>query len=392
MQKLPITALVCNTTKDKPELLMPVLTALWFCDQIVFVSDSSTDESKEIAHAFGCEVYEWLGSDNMSERRNYGVAYRGAEPDNMSEWVSHPVMSASAPVIRNEYILQADSDEIYDWDTYRELRATLNTPEDVDEKYDHWAVLLKNVNPERSRLQSTIPLERMFRNGIHWVGASHNNPRVEKLGLAINVILEHYGYDLKNHFRKQWNRIIYNEQKLLEDPDDIQLRAFLINALNVVGGGSPLMFPRILAHVDFSVEDYLKSNKDEAWQITIQKIMRFYWNTCDIMGKYGGFMKMLKLVVEDIKWHPDVSYWMFVANSKLERWNNAISCGEAFVESMRTFQTKPKNVSTEIISNGKESEVIPELVRILGHIRYDTKKDERRRLKRLARWSAEIGV
>ncbi len=387
MNKLPITLMLMNCANDDEDLLIAVLAGAWFCDQKIFVSDGSSERSKEIAREFGCEVYEWLGSDNMSERRNYAVGWPGTD-EAPAEWVGHPVMGASSPDIRNEYILQADSDEIYDWDAYHVFKDFVEA--DDDGKFGCWAVYLKNIDSSTGQLQSIIPLERMFRKSIHWEGEVHNNPMVDGQGLVLPVSMEHYGYELSNHFKKQWKRLPDNEAKLRRDTTDIQHRAFLINGINVAGGGTATMFDRIRAQVDFATQDYLKSPRDGAWQQIIQKVYRFYWITCDAMKNIPLFLEMIQLVLDDITWHPDVSYWMFDSCMSINRPDSAIIWAERFLEKSKEFSTTAPDRSIEVTTRGKEGEVRLKLLNLLEGIRYESKKDEKKRLKRLARWAAEV--
>lgn len=388
MDKLPFTALVCNCPKDDESLLIPVLAGLWFCDQKIFVSDRSTEKSKDIAKRFGFEIWEWLGSDNMSERRNYGVGWDGDE-NHTPEWITHEVMKKHHPVVRNDYIIQADSDEFYDiTDTYGILKVFVKDKE--REKYDNYAVRLTNINPRTNHQQSAIPLERIFKKGVHWENAVHNCPIVKTQGHFWPISLAHYGYSEDDHFKKQWKRIGGIEQKVRENPDDIQQRAYLVNSLHSIGGKSPIMFDRIFAHVDIFCEMYRKAKKDEVWKYMLQKIMRSFWHACGDQMRFGKFIELCSEFYDDIKWHPDVPYFMYIANLQQERLGNAVMYGEEFINTLRDFVSKDIKLPVEVLMLEKEREVTEVIVDILKNIKYQSSKLEKKRLKRLARWTAEL--
>jgi glycosyltransferase involved in cell wall biosynthesis len=106
-KKLPITGF-CSC-KNGEQYLRQALLSVDFCEQKIFLNDNSTDNSVKIAEELGWEVYQWTGPDDMSERRNYGIAWKG--DDEITPWWMEERL---APIkIDHKWMLQVDHDEIF---------------------------------------------------------------------------------------------------------------------------------------------------------------------------------------------------------------------------------------------------------------------------------------
>ena len=303
--------MLCNCGADSPQRLLKALSSVWFCDQIVFLSDNSTQESLDMAEKFGCDIHHWKGRNSMADRRNHMMQF-----------------------MKNEYILVCDSDEVYDWSTYHILKWYISKPH---EEYIH-AVRLINVTSD-GIVQSVTPLERMFKKGVKWdkdiqnqlsaptnIGSMIQNEK----GTLVDMYHDGYG-DVGMHALKQWKRIPINEEMVRSDPEDAHTRMFLLNALVVAGAGQLIPFERILAVAHINIEEFDKSEKNELYCKVLQKTLRFYYIACADLGRWPLLLDELEPRFEHVKYHPDCFYWMFRCNYEMRNAKEAVKWGERFI-------------------------------------------------------------
>jgi len=358
LKKLPISCMLCNCDKDDPKKLNLALSHVWFCRQIIFLADNSTQESLALAEKYGCEIHKWTGENSMSARRNY-------------------VMKQ----MKHEYILQCDSDEIYDWDAYYKIRDFISVPH---EEYI-FAIRLVNITTNGD-VQSVTPLERMFKKEVTWEKEIQNQLKAPtkqaamiagRYGDLVNLYHDGYG-DAREHAYKQWKRIPANERMVRESPDDGHTRMFLINALVVAGAGQPLAMEQIQAHTDIYIEQFKVSQKEKLDCKILQKVLRFYFCATSERGQWGNCLDLLNEYIGYVDFHIDALYWMHTCNYELRNLKDAIVWGEKFVKRLENPEALKNNI--EITTMGLGRDVIERIICCLEHM--DETKWTKKQLKR----------
>lgn len=350
MNTLPISALVHNTSSDNIEYLPMALQSVWFCSQKLFIADKSSQESLALAEKFGFEIHHYEGENSMADRRNFGIS-----------------------LAKNELMLQCDSDEVYEPDAYLKLRNIFFEQTHIPSEC--YAVQLYNIDKERGVLMSTSPLERLYRKGAYFTKSVQNELHYEGIPAGLPIKIEHYGYGAEKHQRKQWARIKHNEGMVRCQPEDMHTRMYLINALVVAGGGSVLMYERVLAQTNICLRQYHSEPKDNLSKNIMQKVMRFFWIMCQSVGHSGDFLEVSRSVIKDIKFHPDTHFWMFASCMETGDAKEALRWGESFIKMVE----KP-HPTLEVTTSEEAQRVKDTIIHILS-----TRNDKWAK-KQLKRW------
>lgn len=186
---LDITAFVCvRNGMTKPHCLDKTLESLSFAEQLIVVNDASFDGSLGIAKKYTDEIYEWCGSDNMAERRNYAIGFKGNDR-HTPEWISHPTMSKNHPVVRHDWIIYLDSDEfIYQHDMMPSLEKEFEKVF-TDNEVEAYQLFIYNLTL-KGEMMTSSPLMRIFKKGTVWWSGKmqhkihHGNP-VDSIQVAM---------------------------------------------------------------------------------------------------------------------------------------------------------------------------------------------------------------
>ncbi len=344
---LPITAWIC--VKNGEPYIYQALKAVDFCDQKVLIDDGSTDQTVEIAEELGWEVYHYEGPNSMSRRRNYGIGHEtpeGLKPVN----------------IKNEWVLQIDHDEIFDENAETRLKYWL---EHGNTSLDVYSIMLQNIynsGPNFGKVQTEIPLPRLFRKGkVHWEFDIQNELIFEGDIGFIDTILRHYGYGTwEDHWQKQFDRLEMNEEKVRAQPNKLDNRVYLINCLSVLGERDVLNFERLVANASVALDSQKDAiKKDKLVQATVQRLLRHLFSSFMNNGKMWQFEALLKVVEEHINWIADVPYWKI--ESMMRRGDIDLKEldkeARKYIRLMKEYR-QPSVMNVEIQSTADENRVI----------------------------------
>lgn len=396
MKNLPITAF-CSCKNGEP-WLKHALKSVDCCEQKILLNDNSTDNSVQIAKDLGWEIWEWTGPNDMSERRNYGIGYKG-DGDYTPWWVTNnqPLVK-----IRHDYLLQVDHDEVFGDKTDEALEAFCES-EKTGKKgqlLNAFGFYLTNVLTEGDRkgeCMTATPIPRLFRVGhVHWREAIQNDTIFDGDVGWIGSTITHYGYgSWMYHWEKQWDRLPLNESRVLANPNDLMSRGYLINCLTVIGETDVLNFDRIVAQVTLSVETFKKEHKNQGSQMIMERIMRHFFSVCSNLGKQDVFLWVLDKVGKNIDWIVDVAYWKL--QCALTR--QPVDCIEGdkecrkYLSRMRKHK-EPPIMSVEIMSADKEVDMCKRLYELLlyGTMANAGNPDRGKYAKMCAYWQKKVVI
>ena len=225
------TLSVCMIVKDEEDRIARCLASLKpVADEIIIVDTGSTDRTKDIARAFGAQVFDFPWANDFSAARNYSMSRA-----------------------RGRWILVHDADEVISPRDYGKLRAILGSGAlapaayslitrnySTDSVYEGWTANSGEYPEEEAgtgwfpspkvRLVTNDPRFR-FENPIHEL----LEPSLNKSGIEIrpcDVVIHHYGQ--ANQERSQAKALMYYDigrKKLeMEGDNEATLRELAIQA------------------------------------------------------------------------------------------------------------------------------------------------------------------
>ncbi len=184
MRKKPGASLsICLIVKNEAELLPECLASLSGLDaQLVVLDTGSTDNTREIAKAFGAEVHTFKWVNDFSAARNASIKYA-----------------------KHDWILWLDADERLAKSSHRHLLKLLTK----ETKPVIYRVRIRNLKEDGVNF-SLSDAHRLFTNhfGIKFSGAIHEqiSPSASKLGVDerwSQIVLDHLGYSFTDERREQ---------------------------------------------------------------------------------------------------------------------------------------------------------------------------------------------
>lgn len=194
----------CLIVKNEATLLSRCLESIGsFVDEIIVVDTGSTDNTVEIAHRYGAQIYHFVWTDDFSAARNESLRHA-----------------------RGEWILYIDADEVIDAVNAAKIREIIN-------RKDIMAVTIRQCIPQPADNIATAFYSeycRLFRfhPDIRFEGVVHEQilPAIERLGgriLRTDIVLHHWAYaanDEKKQRRAERNlRYLLDELKKMKgDP------------------------------------------------------------------------------------------------------------------------------------------------------------------------------
>jgi len=188
-------------------------------EQIV-VDTGSTDRTVEIAKKMGAKVYHFEWIDDFSAAKNYAIEQA------TGNWIAF--------LDADEYFTREDAKILLDM--LKKIRAD-------EDLRDNCLVLnfpLVNINDE-GKPMSVFDQERVFRNvpAARFVGRIHERLTLppESLRRTDEIKIFHTGYatSVFEQTDKLERNIEMLRKELVQRPDDINLKAYLADALRVVG-------------------------------------------------------------------------------------------------------------------------------------------------------------
>ncbi len=168
--------------KNEEEMIKDALESLSFCDEIIVISNDSTDKTKEISEKYA-KIYDFKSND-FSELRNIGL--------NKANY---------------EYVLYLDADERISGELKKSIQDVLS--KDLD--FSAYKLLRKNYylgSSKKNEWPYVEKLERLFKKEKlkKWEGQLHESPVVEgKIGLLNGYILHFTHRDLESMLEKTIN-------------------------------------------------------------------------------------------------------------------------------------------------------------------------------------------
>lgn len=417
-ETLPITA-YCTCKNGEPYIRM-ALESVGFCAQRIFVDDSSTDRSVEIAKELGWEIWHYTGRNSMSERRNFAINFQGNK-DHTPEWIRNKEMMKKHPEVKYDWILQIDHDEVFGKNAQREINYFFN--DESSRKLNVGAFVLVNVvekdgeiieyldidfsrkkdikgarymaesvhdlfskkyglekkkfeMPGTKSVLSDVPLERLFRKGhVYWMQDAQNDIICDReTAFMSEVKVIHYGYgDPGRQQEKQWERMPALEEQLASRPDNYHSRVYLINALSVLRCSTPYMFERLGAQVTIAIDVFLGHKKyfrDRDSCLMMHRIFQHYFHACGGMNNYPPFIILLeskrpnskKRVMDYIDFSPDMHLWRYISRLGIGEHLNIGTYALNFIHAAQKHKNMPVNM--ELKSKGKELQVAVEVYEV----------------------------
>lgn len=162
--------------KNEEEMIKDALESLSFCDEIIVISNDSTDKTKEIAEKYA-KIYDFKSND-FSELRNFGLTKASYE-----------------------YVLYLDADERISSDLKKSIQDVLS--KDLD--FSAYKLLRKNFYFGKNEWPYVEKIERLFKKEklSKWKGELHESPVVDgKIGELEGFILHFTHRDLESMLDK----------------------------------------------------------------------------------------------------------------------------------------------------------------------------------------------
>lgn len=113
MKKIELTALVI--TKNEEAAIGRCLNALDFCDQIIVVDSLSTDNTKMIARSLGATVVDFVWNGEYPKKKQWAMSHH---------------------LVRNNWVLHVDGDEIVSRELAREITQRIKHSTEAHSAYD----------------------------------------------------------------------------------------------------------------------------------------------------------------------------------------------------------------------------------------------------------------
>lgn len=162
--------------KNEEEMIRDALESLSFCDEIIVVSNDSTDKTKEISEKYA-KIYDFKSND-FSELRNFGLSK-----------------------VTNEYVLYLDADERISSELKKSIQDVLSSSSD----FAAFKLSRKNYYLGKNEWPYIEKIERLFKKEklSRWVGELHESPIVEgKIGELEGFIFHFTHRDLESMLDK----------------------------------------------------------------------------------------------------------------------------------------------------------------------------------------------
>ena len=187
--KISICMIVRNEEHFLPGCLQSVAG---LADEIIVVDTGSKDTTIEIAQSFGAKVYSHKWNDNFSEHRNQSLSYA-----------------------TGDWVFQIDADE----KLVTSSEETRRIIEAVDEKVNALHIFIQDQN-RQDITQSVFQFPRIFRRSANpsYYGNVHNQLKIEGESQSVNIIINHYGYDLDHD--QQYQKSIRTKRLLLKQLEE----------------------------------------------------------------------------------------------------------------------------------------------------------------------------
>lgn len=293
-------------------LLKDALKSIEFCEQIIFVDDCSTDGSLKEASKYTDEIYMWYGSDSMAERRMYAIGHKGNKHIT-PEYLSNDRMKDNVPVVKHDWTLYIDSDEVIAHPKGLEhIKSEFTRIMDTDN--EGAAMLLVNLLRDgKGTVQTTSALLRFFKSGTLWFRGKiqhrveHGQP-VE--GIDVNLL--HFGYgDKRSHSKKFLDRLPALQLDNAENPTEMSRRRYVINNLCALASNQK-HFQEAVEQIDKYIELFLESDKKKDDQMLMAATIRHAYPMIMKFGQYEMIEQIMEHVGEFVAWAPDMPYYRFV--------------------------------------------------------------------------------
>jgi len=353
---LPITAYI--TGKNGGSFLHNCLSSIWFCDQIIYVDDSSWDGSWSVAKEYATEMYRWYGPNSMAERRNYAIGYEGEE-DYVPYWTTHETMKDNHPTVENEWIIYIDDDEeLVQGDNLPDMYQMFKTFIDgtnphlkADRDEAGFLLLMNTTGKQQTEIMSQSPLMRMFKTGTVSFRKDVQNKSIHGDPVGVMPVrLMHYGYgDSAYKFKKLHKRLGFLESDADENCKDISRLNYLINNLASYAQNNNHL-ERIYALYE-AIKRVFKDSpnrKRDDMKTILFLATRSLWKSF-FKNKYvDHFLTAIDEVYNEIKEIPDVNHWLTVASSVNGDLDGMIKYGEGFIKGLDAFMNGSFQTNVEL--------------------------------------------
>jgi glycosyltransferase involved in cell wall biosynthesis len=208
-----------QTTKNPRVCLSMIVKnegkVLWRClesvkghvDEIVIIDTGSTDNTIDIAKAFGAKIFHHKWQESFSEARNWAIYHTDCE-----------------------WLLQLDADEELDKNSGPKIRDAVKSAHDSTVNLIH--MVMVNVDEARNQEQSVVNTGKLMRviPSLHFTRRIHNKLHCVGDTILTQLKIYHYGYALPDKeymkFKKdRTTRLLLLQAK--ETPDDPEVPYYL---------------------------------------------------------------------------------------------------------------------------------------------------------------------
>ena len=173
------------------------------CSQIVVVDTGSSDYTPELCTNLGCEVHFKKWSDDFSESRNYALK-----------------------VMRSDWILSVDSDEIVDETSFETVSDYFTNPNIGGIRVK----ILNYINPDELSNTTEHRYTRIYRNNpkLHYTGKVHEQIHESILEQQLSIVdseilIKHFGYLEITDDKNERNKKLLQEDIKTSEKDDWKL-------------------------------------------------------------------------------------------------------------------------------------------------------------------------
>jgi glycosyltransferase involved in cell wall biosynthesis len=319
-QDLKISA--CMMVKNEEEMLPRCLNSIKdLVDEIIVVDTGSTDRTVGIARSFGAKVYFHAWENNFSKHRNQSISYA------TGDWF---------------IIIDAD-EELYARNyTKTQLKQLLRKlPDNI-----HAVLFTVRDIKQNGDISHTFASPRLFRSGVgfHYKGIVHNNPEIKGDVMSIDIVINHYGYDLdKEDMERKFERTTSLLSKRIEEnPQDVAVYYYLSNLYGFRSDASKT--------IEYGKKclELLSCNKHlrvPCYDALYRIVGRAYANQKDYENALKWFRKGLKILPDD----PDLNLEVSAIGAYSSEYQLILEYGLKYLEVVDNFRTNPNLAAGRIL-------------------------------------------
>ncbi|NVM21098.1 MAG: glycosyltransferase [Desulfobacterales bacterium] len=309
----------CMMVKNEEEMLPQCLNSIKdFIDEIIVVDTGSTDSTVEIARSFGAKVYFHPWENDFSKHRNQSIGYA------TGDWF---------------VIIDADEELHAPGFTKTSLKQLAGqVPENIN-------ALLFTVQDmkQKGNISHTFISPRLFRNdvGFYYEGIVHNNPEFTGDAMSVDIVINHYGYDLdEEHMDRKFERTSSLLLKRIdENPEDIAAYYYLCNLHGFRSDPNDGDASKTIEYGKKCLEllSHNKHLKVPCYDALYRTIGKAYANQKDLDNAMKWYRKGLEVLPDD----PDLNFEVCAIGAATQDYQLILEGGLKYLEVADKFRISP---------------------------------------------------